>query len=137
MHLIAIVDENLGMAFNRRRQSRDRLLTARICALAGEHTLWLSPYSLTLFDNSCRARLCADEQFLERARPGELCLTELTSPAQVQARVERLTLFRWNRSYPADVQLGLSLERGWRLISREEFAGASHPRITQEAYERV
>ncbi len=51
--------------------------------------------------------------------------------------MEGLVLYRWNRRYPADVYLDIRPEPpGWRLVSREEFSGSSHPRITKEVYQR-
>jgi len=44
---------------------------------------------------------------------------------------EGLILYRWNRTYPADLYFTLSLE-GWTLERREEFAGSSHEKITKE-----
>ncbi len=42
-------------------------------------------------------------------------------------------LYRWNRSYPADVRFTLALS-AFRLTERTDFAGFSHPKITEEIY---
>ena len=47
-------------------------------------------------------------------------------------KADRLTVFRWNRRYPAD--LHFSVPDGWRKTGENEFEGSSHPVITQEDY---
>ena len=44
-------------------------------------------------------------------------------------------LYRWNRRYPSDLKFDLPLE-GFTLRQRQEFAGYSHPKITEEVYLR-
>ena len=54
-----------------------------------------------------------------------------------QNKLEKIVLFRWNRVYPADTWLDLSLdEEGWHLVNCQEFSGSSHKTITQEVYEK-
>lgn len=45
MKLILCVDDKGGLAFNHRRQSRDRVLNERILMHCGMHRLWISPYT--------------------------------------------------------------------------------------------
>ena len=45
MILITVVDDRMGMCFNRRRLSRDRVLSDKILALTNEKVLWMSSYS--------------------------------------------------------------------------------------------
>ena len=116
MILMACVDGRNGMAFNCRRQSRDRAVRADLLAEAEE-----------------QSRLCVDESFLEKAGPGEPCFVEDRSVAPFAGRVERVVLYRWDRAYPADLYWDLSLE-GWTLARREEFPGFSHEIITKEVY---
>ena len=49
MRLIVCLDDKNGMAFNHRRQSRDRIVTEKIEELAKGSVLRLSPYSAKLF----------------------------------------------------------------------------------------
>ena len=44
MKLILCVDDKGGLAFNHRRQSRDRVLNERILMHCGMHRLWISQY---------------------------------------------------------------------------------------------
>lgn len=48
MKLIAIIDDNYGMMFNNRRQSKDSVLIDRIIEISKEHKLWVSMYTLSL-----------------------------------------------------------------------------------------
>ena len=45
MKLILCVDDKGGLAFNHRRQSRDRVLNEHILMHCGMHRLWISPYT--------------------------------------------------------------------------------------------
>lgn len=131
MTLIACVDDNMGMAFNGRRQSRDREVTARIRALTGGAALWVSPYTARLFGGD----VLSAEDFLERCGDRDFAFTELVPPGKIAHRIHRLVLYRWHRAYPADVFFDLDLT-GWRLVSAADFTGTSHEVITEEIYEK-
>ena len=118
MILMACVDGRNGMAFNCRRQSRDRAVRADLLAEVGEACLWVSGATARQFPAEEQSRLCVDESFLEKAGPGEPCFVEDRSVAPFAGRVERVVL---------------SLE-GWTLARREEFPGFSHEIITKEVY---
>lgn len=134
MILLAAVDDNMGLMFNRRRQSRDRLLRQRILRLCGDAPLWMSPYSAAQFGPELEGRCVrVDEDFLARAGKGEFCFLEDRSPAPWAAKTEQVVLFHWNRVYPADAYFDLDLS-GWPLARREDFPGSSHETITQEVY---
>lgn len=129
MILIACVDDNLGMAFNGRRQSRDRAVAERIAALTEGKRLWLHPYTAKLFEGG----VCADEAFLTQAGEQEFAFTELAAPGFLEERIELIVLYRWNRVYPADVRFDIDLT-GWKQLSSTEFTGTSHEKITEEIY---
>ena len=131
--LIACVDGRNGMAFNRRRQSRDRAVRADLLAEIGAARLWVNAATARQFAPEEQSRLCVDESFLEKAGPGEPCFVEDRSVAPCAGRAERIVLYRWDRAYPADLYWDLPLE-GWTLARREEFPGFSHKIITKEVY---
>lgn len=134
MILLAAVDDNMGLMFNHRRQSRDRLLRQRILQLCGGAPLWMCPYSAAQFGAELEGRSAnVEEDFLARAGKGEFCFLEDRSPAPWASDIEQIILFRWNRVYPADLHFDLDLS-GWTLIHREDFPGSSHETITQEVY---
>ncbi|MDO4315497.1 MAG: ribonuclease Z [Oscillospiraceae bacterium] len=123
-----------GMLFNRRRVSRDRAQQEDLLALCGDGRLWLAPYSAPLFAWAAE-RVTADDGFLEKAGPGEVCFVEDRALAPAADRVEAAVLYRWNRAYPADVRFDFDLT-DFRLEERTEFPGTSHERITREIYRR-
>ena len=128
MLLIVCVDDNMGMAFNHRRQSQDRLLRRRLLERVGASKLLMSPYTARQFD-ALPENVQVSEMFLSEAEAGEYCFAELSCPDDA----EGVVLYRWNRSYPADVHFTLDLS-AFRLAERTDFPGFSHPKITEEIY---
>ena len=134
---IVCVDDRGGVLFNRRRQSQDALLRADALAAAAGSRLWMSAYTRSQFREDTGTALIVDENFLEKAGPGDYCFVEGAALTPHLDRVEAVVLYRWNRCYPFDTSLDLALDRPpWRLASSEEFAGSSHERITKEVYRR-
>ena len=63
---------------------------------------------------------------------------ENLSLAPYWEKIERLIVFRWNRVYPADMWLDITLaEDGWKLLTTTEFVGNSHEKITEEEWVSV
>lgn len=134
MVLIACIDSKGGMMFNRRRQSRDRLLRQDLLEEAGGRTVWMSPYSRGQFDPGAE-NVRAAEDFPQRAGEDGICFFEDGDPGPWLERADGLILYHWNRAYPADQYFPLPLA-GWTLARREEFPGSSHERITKEVFVR-
>ena len=135
MTLIICADDRGGMAFNRRRQSQDRIVREHILADAAGGRLWMSPYSARQFGPEQAEHISADEDFLDKAGEGDACFVELSDPAAALDRADRLIVYRWNRTYPFDLAVSLPPE-GWTLAGTEEFPGHSHEKITKEVYTR-
>ena len=137
MFLIVCLDDNGGMMFNHRRQSRDRVLQERILQKTAGSVLWMTSFSARLFGPEPPEQIRVDEACLEKAGPGEYCLLESGSAAAAGDRLEGVLVCKWNRVYPADQWFDLRLdEGGWRMTSQEEFEGSSHEKITMEVYEK-
>lgn len=139
MILIAAVDDNNGMLFNKRRQSQDRALRERILSLSARSRLWVNHYTEKQFaqDGQVVNHLNADDSFMDKAANGEYCFVENTAAAPYEDRAEQIILFHWNRRYPADLFFDIDLAAGgWRLSSSEDFPGYSHEKITMEVYDR-
>lgn len=128
------IGEGNGMLFNRRRVSRDRRQQEDLLTLCGNRRLWMGGCSAPLFAWA-EGRVTVDEDFLEKAGPGEVCFVEDRALAPAADRIEAVVLYHWNRTYPADVRLDLDLS-GFQLAERTEFPGVSHERITRELYTR-
>ena len=127
MNIIVCVDDNNGMLFNNRRQSRDRRLIRRVRNITEGHRLWMNAYSARLFGDG----VCVAEDFLDRAEPDDFCFIENVSVPR--EGIEQVILYRWNREYPADVYFDLDLG-GIEPNSIYEFKGSSHECITEEIY---
>lgn len=134
MTLILCADDRDGLLFHNRRLSRDSVLCNRILELCGNKTLWMNSYSASIFPRNT-PNIRVSEKFLEEAGEGEFCFVENTEITEVLSRTKTLVIYRWNRSYPSDVKLPESLLEGKKPVSTLEFAGSSHPSITQEVYE--
>ncbi|MCD8053992.1 MAG: ribonuclease Z [Lachnospiraceae bacterium] len=136
MIVIAVVDDRGGMMFGSRRQSQDRVLRQRVLSLAGGRIVWMNAYTAKQFgDQMDTGLICVDDHFMEKAGPGEFCFVENTALVSYEAQIEKVILFKWNRTYPGDVTFDLDLS-AWRRVSTENFVGSSHEKITQETYLR-
>ncbi|MBQ3427743.1 MAG: ribonuclease Z [Clostridia bacterium] len=129
MNIIVCLDNNNGMLFNKRRQSRDRELILRIKELTEGHRLWMNAYSARLFGDDV---FVADD-FIAEAGTGDYCFIENT-PIPTDS-IEQIIIYHWNREYPSDTYFDLDIS-GMKLISRYEFKGYSHDTITEEIYEQ-
>ena len=135
MILIVCVEDNLGMMFNCRRQSKDRILRERILEIAGEQKLFVSDYTakqfaekeqprLTIFENA--KSICQEEGYCWIENPQELPPVE---------SISSIILYRWNRAYPSDQFFPVDLSN-WEMTSSREFVGSSHEKITEEVYRK-
>lgn len=132
MRVIICLDDHNGIAFNNRRQSRDRIVVDRTLQLSDGRPLRMSLYSAKLFPAPA---VLAGDDYLTAAGDEDFCFVELTDPAGFATKIQELIVFRWNRVYPADVHLTLDLSQ-WKLVHTEEFPGHSHDKITMEVYGR-
>ena len=133
MNIIVCVDNGLGMLFNRRRQSRDSELNKRVLQLAGSSTLWMNDYTARMFAGMDCSNIRTDALFMQLAAPGDWCFVEDPALLSDISGVEKLVLYRWNRSYPSDRKLPLDLSL-YMPESVYEFSGSSHSCITEEVY---
>ncbi|MCQ2385757.1 MAG: ribonuclease Z [Clostridia bacterium] len=131
MILIVAVDDLGGVAFNHRRQSKDRVLRERVLALCRGTKLWVTPYTASQFEEG-EPCVCVTDNPLSQAGVSEYVWAEDLS-LQGAKGVEKVIVFRWNRTYPHDRVMDFPLGE-YRLLSSEEFEGFSHPKITQEIY---
>lgn len=136
MILIVCLDDKNGMMFNKRRQSKDSAVRADIAAEAGNGVLWMNEYSAKQFaedDNALFMDIKVNETFMDEAAPGEYCFLEGAGASDIENRIEKLIVYKWNRLYPSDVRFDLPLDE-WKLESTVDFPGSSHEKITKEVY---
>lgn len=136
MTVIFCIDDKGGMLFNKRRQSRDRVVTADMLELAREEgkILSVSPFSEKLFaEAGAEVRVLGD--IVSEAKRTDICFVEDIAPTAFGKKVSRLVVYKWNRAYPADFYADTDLSQ-WKLTSSEELSGYSHEKITKEIYVR-
>lgn len=136
MIAIICVDDNLGMMFNNRRQSQDKILRERIKEISKDSRLLMNSYSIKQFDEEDKKNIIEDENFAINAQKGDFTFFENISPKGYEKEIEKIILYRWNRKYPADFYFDIELKDGWKLNDSYDFEGFSHEKITEEVYVR-
>ena len=133
MKLIVCLDERMGMAFNQRRQSRDRVLTEDLVRSVKGSRLFVMPYSVPLFAGQ-DVELAVSEHPMLEATDRDWCFLELCSPETVDG-IKELIVYRWNRHYPSDTRF-LPDPAAFSLVSSVDFVGSSHEKITKEVWKK-
>ena len=128
MKLIVCIDDNKGMMFNNRRQSRDKILIENMLELCKDKKLYISEYSSKLFPENS-VEIFKDFEDVEEG----YCFAENFTVNEEY--VEEIIVYKWNRLYPADTYFNIELEN-WNLTETVEFEGSSHEKITREIYRR-
>lgn len=159
MRIIVCVDNRMGMCFNGRRVSRDRVVSEDILEMVRGNVVWMAPEAEKLFEKTLRAKEeeCQkpgpgkkmqdadrlenekmwkiDRNFLEKAEEKDFCFVEGENMAGYEGKITEIILYKWNRDYPADLFFEVDLS-AWELKERKEFSGYSHEKITREIYSR-
>lgn len=125
------VDERMGIGFNKRRQSCDRIMIEELIrSQAGK--IYVSEYSKELFlDFEDRIEVVKNP--IEDCKDGECCFVELCDIKKHLNEISILIIYYWNRHYPSDITLSANLD-GYTLVSTKDFAGSSHEKITKKIY---
>ena len=136
MKIIVCLDDGGGMTFNKRRQSRDRVLLADIKAMTEGEVLLASPFSEKLLtEHKIDAKIKKDP--LGRAKKNDYCFIEDIPARPYLSEISEIIIYKWNRRYPTDMTFDISPEAdGFTLSSVTEFAGSSHEKITKEIYSK-
>ena len=134
MTLILCLDDEIGMMFNHRRQSRDRVLIAELLSYIGSGRLFVSPYSASLFPSDVKNVTVADDP-CAAASKGDFAFVEDTDPSAHWSQVSEVILYRWNRLYPADKIFSKDMT-AFNLTETTEFVGSSHDKITKEIWKK-
>ena len=134
MILVLCLDDALGMMFNHRRQSRDRVLVADLLDTVGNGRLFVSPYSKALFPPEATCVAVADDPCAAAGKE-DFVFVEDTDPTAAWEKVTAILIYRWNRLYPADKRFCGDMT-GFTLTETREFAGSSHDTITKEVWKK-
>ncbi len=136
MTVILCLDDDGGMMFNKRRQSRDKKVKEAVQQICKGKRLWMNEYSAKLYADMEGVDIHTDKDFLINSGEDDYCFVESETLNPVLDRITSLIVFRWNRKYPYDLQLDLNLQQ-FCIISEEEFPGSSHEKITKIVYSKV
>ncbi len=134
MIVIVCIDDQNGMLFNKRRQSRDILLVEDILKTVGDRRLFVDGFSKSLFSSD--NRVFVSDDFLGEANDGDFCFVEDRDIHEYIEKTEGFVVYKWNRLYPSDFKFDISLLDGFHMKSITDFKGNSHDKITQEVYVR-
>lgn len=131
MTLIFCVDNNFGLMFNKRRQSRDSVVIEDIAS--NYEKIYISPYSEKLFKESgANFEICEDFMNCES---GSVCFVEDKYSPDLLKKAASVILYNWNRLYPADVHLDYQIILdNFKLAETLIFKGSSHTEIERERY---
>ena len=130
MKVFVCVDDNFGMAFNKRRQSRDSAVVKAMVDMVGNGRIFMNSYSAKLFKEK---DITVDESFLDLAEDRDFCFVENVSLEGYEEKISEIILFKWNRIYPSDVKLNIDLDNR-KLVKTFSFVGNSHDLITCEVW---
>ena len=136
MKIFICLDDNCGMLFNNRRQSRDKLVLADIAESVEKSggALYITPFSEKLLA-SAEMSFTVCENMLEIAGENDLCFVENLHIGKHLDRISEITVYRWNRVYPYDFSLDINIEKcGYHLKESCEFIGNAHEKITKETF---
>ena len=132
MRIFICLDNNKGMLFNNRRQSRDKAVIADVFDSIDDGQLLISGFSEKLFSDFAR-RVVTDDAFLDNAHSTDNCFVENVSLKQYSHKIEEITVYNWNREYPCDFFCDLDFE-GFSLVKECDLYGNSHEKITKKVY---
>jgi len=131
MKIIICLDDNNGLLFNNRRQSRDSKVIEDIFKIIGSAKLYISNFSSDLFLGK---NVIVYEDFLERCSDVDYCFIENDDFKKYENKINTIIIYRWNRSYPFDKKFNNEILKNFHLENIVEFAGTSHDKITREEF---
>lgn len=131
MKVIICLDDNGGMLFNNRRQSRDKEVLKDIINNLKGNKLYISAFSQKLFGDYTDC-VMVDEDFLAGSCESRICFVENKSLKNLSA-INEIIVYKWNRVYPADFKCDVDFST-YELVESIDFKGFSHEKITKETY---
>lgn len=134
MTVCVCIDDNGGMTFNNRRQSRDREVIKDIESLVGDKVLYVSDFSEDLFVKSSASVICIPDPLAISSSEAVVFVENLPLSPYAE-KIDKLVIYKWNRCYPFDTVLDVNPKNeGFTLIKATDFVGKSHEKITKEVY---
>ena len=131
MTVVLSLSEGDGMLFNKRRQSRDRVLIENLMSLIDDKILFITSFSEKLFESYSNVKIIDSPEEVPKEAT---FFIENLSLAPFKNKIEKMIIYRWNRVYPSDEKFNCDLLRDKKLVSSTDFKGNSHEKITEEIY---
>lgn len=132
MTIIVCLDNNDGMMFNHRRQSKDKNVISDILKTITKPPLFINTFSQPLFKEA-EDKIYVSNAFLYEAKEDDFCFIENTPTVNFKDKISKIIVYKWNRDYPADLFFDIEYKK-YTLSSTIDFAGTSHSKITKEVY---
>ncbi|MBP0972553.1 MAG: hypothetical protein J5851_01450 [Oscillospiraceae bacterium] len=136
MVLITCVDQKNGLGFNGRRQTSDSAVYADICKYAEDHFCGIDMASDTMLALENYLKLTGQEEHPLFTEPKEARFAELDDCKGLDDIYEMLILYRWDKTYPADIRLEIGMQN-YALVEQHEMVGSSHKKIVREVYQHI
>lgn len=151
MNIIVCVDKDLGMMFNNRRQSRDKILIKHILEFIKNENakIYINNFSKELFLeylDEYKEQIIVDDNFLEKAFNEEInnssnsnnqnknyCFVENNSIKKYEDKINNLIIYDWDKAYPKDKYLDIDLNK-FKLYESKDLVGNSHEKIIEKIY---
>ncbi len=126
---IVCVDDDMGLIFNKRRQSKDSELRKWILTFLDDKKLFMDSYTHGQFTDGPQEQLVVDDNYLSAMCDGDVCFAEKNTDA-LPGDCDYIVC-RWNRRYPSDVKFTAdAADHDIELLA--EIPGSSHEKITIE-----
>ena len=131
MNVILCLDDNKGLLFNNRRQSRDKAVLDDIFNGLNGEKLTITSFSEKLFADYCEKITVDDTPFENEGNVN--VFAENLSLQQYFTKIDKITVYNWNRVYPCDFYCDVDFSQ-LTLIEETELVGNSHEKITKQIF---
>lgn len=132
MTIVICLDDNNGMLFNNRRQSRDSAVIGDLVEYSNGRKIFINEFSKALF-SEFQDKVIVSDTFLDDANENDICFVENVDLISFKDKISALVIYKWNRVYPQDFKFNLDLNK-FTLTKATEIIGTSHEKITREIY---
>lgn len=131
MNIVVCVEDKGGIAFNKRRLSRDKKVIEDLQKLLNGKNLYIRPESKDLFVDAANLNIKTTDS-PDKISDG-FFFADKEDPTVLYKSGDTVVIYRWNRRYPADIFFGME-QKGQLPQLREtvDFEGNSHEKITRE-----
>ncbi len=126
--IIICLDDNNGMLFNNRRQSRDRVVIEDVFNTLGDEKLCVNEFSVKLF-----TEYQEHIKVVDKPCRGEFFFAENVDLNSFKDEISQIIVYKWNRVYPYDFSCNLDFSQ-FNIVEQIEFQGFSHEKITKIIY---